>query len=203
MCCSSWSLFLPLLLLVVPISCFPPCVSSSIGSYHVNKNKNNQAPPNNMDPSEAETLFNIMDSMSSDHTWRISFPNPCNSASSWPGIECKPGQNDKLLHVSRLDFGSPPNPSCKTTATFPSQVFTLPYLQSLFFFIASLKPKPTFLSLSSPTPPMPLHCNNSVSDQTLHLLAQSHLRSPHSTPYRYSPCLRTALLGEFQFKFSA
>ncbi|RVW39561.1 Protein TOO MANY MOUTHS [Vitis vinifera] len=172
MCCSSWSLFLPLLLLVVPISCFPPCVSSSIGSYHVNKNKNNQAPPNNMDPSEAETLFNIMDSMSSDHTWRISFPNPCNSASSWPGIECKPGQNDKLLHVSRLDFGSPPNPSCKTTATFPSQVFTLPYLQSLFFFHCFTQTK-TNISL-----PLLSHPSNASSLQQLSLRSNPALVGP-------------------------
>ncbi|KAJ9685898.1 hypothetical protein PVL29_014996 [Vitis rotundifolia] len=172
MCCSSWSLFLPLLLLVVSIPCFPPCVSSSIGSYHVNKNKNNQAPPNNMDPSEAETLFNIMDSMSSDHTWRISFPNPCNSASSWPGIECKPGQNDKLLHVSRLDFGSPPNPSCKTTATFPSQVFTLPYLQSLFFFHCFTQTK-TNISL-----PLLSHPSNASSLQQLSLRSNPALVGP-------------------------
>lgn len=121
---SPWS---PTLLLLLLLAVSVPCVAN----YYAHKNNNNN---NNMDPSEAETLFHIMDAMSSDHSWRISFPNPCNSASSWPGIECKQGLNDKLLHVSRLDFGSPPNPSCKITATFPSQVFTLPYLQSLFFF---------------------------------------------------------------------
>ncbi|KAJ0113792.1 hypothetical protein Patl1_02636 [Pistacia atlantica] len=74
-----------------------------------------------------------MDSMSNDFTWRVSFPNPCQPSSSWPGIECKPGK-DGFLHVSKLHFGSKPNPSCKYTATFPSQIFSLPYLQSLFFF---------------------------------------------------------------------
>ncbi|OMO60870.1 hypothetical protein COLO4_33708 [Corchorus olitorius] len=87
-----------------------------------------------MAPSEAETLFKIMESMSSDQTWRVSYPNPCKPDSSWPGIECKPGLSDNFLHVSRLDFGSNFNPSCKKTATFPTLIFTLPYLQSVFFF---------------------------------------------------------------------
>ncbi|PQQ00743.1 protein TOO MANY MOUTHS [Prunus yedoensis var. nudiflora] len=42
-----------------------------------------------MAPSEAEALFKIMESMSSDQKWRISHPNPCQPGSSWPGIECK------------------------------------------------------------------------------------------------------------------
>ncbi|KAL0362493.1 UNVERIFIED_CONTAM: Serine/threonine-protein phosphatase 5 [Sesamum calycinum] len=37
------------------------------------------------------------------------------------------------LH-SRLDFGTPPNPSCKNSATFPSQIFHLPHLESIFIF---------------------------------------------------------------------
>ncbi|KAL4622320.1 hypothetical protein ACB092_06G288700 [Castanea dentata] len=90
-------------------------------------------PPNNMLPSEAETLFKIMESMSSDQVWRISHPNPCQPGSSWPGIECKSAQ-DNRLHITRLDFGTPPNPTCKNTATFPSQILALPYLQSAFFF---------------------------------------------------------------------
>lgn len=83
--------------------------------------------------SESDTLYSIMESMSDDHPWRLSYPNPCNPASSWPGIECKPG-TDNYLHVSRLDFGNNPNPSCKKTATFPDQIFSLPFLQSVFFF---------------------------------------------------------------------
>ncbi|KAL5582612.1 hypothetical protein UlMin_015054 [Ulmus minor] len=83
--------------------------------------------------SEAETLFKIMDSMSSDRTWRSSYPQPCQPDSSWPGLECRTGK-DNRLHVSRLHFGTLPNPTCKTTATFPSHIFTLPYLQSIFFF---------------------------------------------------------------------
>ncbi|KAM1512900.1 hypothetical protein ACFX1Z_024399 [Malus domestica] len=84
-------------------------------------------------PSESETLFKIMESMSSDQPWRISHPTPCQPSSSWPGIECKIGK-DNRPHVSRLDFGTPPNPSCKKTATFPSLIFSLPFLQSAFFF---------------------------------------------------------------------
>ncbi|GAB4859704.1 Receptor like protein 29 [Ancistrocladus abbreviatus] len=34
-----------------------------------------------------------------------------------------------------LIFGSTPlNPTCKTTAVFPSEIFQLPHLQSVFFF---------------------------------------------------------------------
>ncbi|PON69400.1 LRR domain containing protein [Parasponia andersonii] len=91
-------------------------------------NDNMQLPP-----SEAETLFKIMESMSSDQTWRTSCPNPCQPDSSWPGIECKVG-NDDRFHVSRLDFGTLPYPTCKKTASFPSLIFALPFLQSVFFF---------------------------------------------------------------------
>lgn len=95
--------------------------------------------PNSMLPFEVETLFKIMDSMSSDQNWRLSYPNPCQPGSSWPGLECKSAPNNvnnksNLLHVSRLDFGTSPNPTCKPTATFPSFIFDLPHLHSLFFF---------------------------------------------------------------------
>ncbi|KAL0861865.1 hypothetical protein Bca101_040983 [Brassica carinata] len=86
-----------------------------------------------MPPSESETLFTIMESMSSDQQWRQSHPNPCSPGSSWPGIECKTGP-DHLPHVSRLDFGTAPNPSCKSSASFPHLIFSLPFLQSVFFF---------------------------------------------------------------------
>ncbi|KAL8088326.1 uncharacterized protein LOC141698005 [Apium graveolens] len=116
----SFSLTLPLLLL-----CFP-----FLSISFPNQQQNLQ--PNSMDPSELEILFKIMDSMSSDQSWRISYPNPCKPGSSWMGIECKAG-NDSHLHVTRLDFGSPPNPSCKIKSIFPSQIFHLPYLQSAIF----------------------------------------------------------------------
>ncbi|KAJ9172861.1 hypothetical protein P3X46_016058 [Hevea brasiliensis] len=87
---------------------------------------------NDMLHSEAETLFRIMDSLSSDQSWRTSYPNPCKSDSLWPGIECRLGP-DNHFHVSRLDFGTRPNPTCKSTATFPNQIFALPFLQSVFF----------------------------------------------------------------------
>ncbi|XP_010524077.1 PREDICTED: protein TOO MANY MOUTHS [Tarenaya hassleriana] len=93
----------------------------------------NSQPPNSLPPSESETLFTIMDSMSSDHQWRLSYPNPCAPGSSWPGIECKSGP-DRFCHVSRLDFGSPPNPSCRSSASFPRLIFSLPHLHSVFFF---------------------------------------------------------------------
>lgn len=85
-----------------------------------------------MRQSEKETLFQVMESMSSDRVWRVSNPDPCTPGQSWPGIECKPGA-DNYLHVTRLDFGFGPNPSCMHNATFPSLIFTLPHLQSLFF----------------------------------------------------------------------
>ncbi|KAK1276035.1 hypothetical protein QJS04_geneDACA012900 [Acorus gramineus] len=88
-----------------------------------------------MESSEMETLFKVMELISSDRDWRVTNPDPCSPHSSWPGLECKPSSdNPNLFHVSRLNFGTPPNPTCKPTSTFPSLVFTLPSLQSLFFF---------------------------------------------------------------------
>ncbi|GMY08902.1 receptor like protein 29 isoform X2 [Fagus crenata] len=129
--CYSFSLTtFTLVLLLLSLPTFIPSVSNSTNAQHAKKQPPNN---NNMLPSEAETLFKIMESMSSDQAWRISHPNPCQPGSSWPGIECKTSQ-DNHLHVTRLDFGTSPNPTCKTTATFPSQIFALPYLQSVFFF---------------------------------------------------------------------
>ncbi|GFP87895.1 protein too many mouths [Phtheirospermum japonicum] len=69
-----------------------------------------------------------MDTLSPDVNWRATYPNPCQPGSSWPGLECK------QLHVTRLDFGTPPNPTCTPSPTFPSQIFQLPHLQSIFIF---------------------------------------------------------------------
>ncbi|MCL7038414.1 hypothetical protein MKW94_011504 [Papaver nudicaule] len=124
---------IPLLLLLISL----PCFLSTITNVHPKKQKpvnNNTTPQTNMDPFEQETLFKIMESMSSDRNWRVSNPSPCKPGSSWPGLECKTNNKDAHFHVIRLDFGSPPNPTCKQTATFPSQIFNLPYLQSAFFF---------------------------------------------------------------------
>jgi Leucine-rich repeat (LRR) protein len=99
-----------------------------------------------MQPSEKETLFQVMESMSSDRVWRVSNPEPCSPGQSWPGIECKPGA-DNYLHVTRVDFGYGPNPSCMENATFPSLIFTLPHLQSLFFLNCFIERK---TSLSFP-----------------------------------------------------
>ncbi|XP_078151629.1 receptor like protein 29 [Carex rostrata] len=108
--------FLLLLLLFVAIlSLLPFCLSAIT-----------------MQPSEKETLFQVMDSMSPDRVWRVSNPEPCTSGQSWPGIECKTG-TDNYLHVTRLDFGFGLNPRCMQNATFPSLIFSLPHLQSLFF----------------------------------------------------------------------
>lgn len=96
-----------------------------------------------MDPSELQTLYKIMETLSSDHKWRLSYPNPCKPSTSWTGIECKLGVTDSHLHVTRLDFGTPPNPTCKPTATFPPQIFQLPYLQSIFFFSCFTQTKTT------------------------------------------------------------
>ncbi|KAF8409145.1 hypothetical protein HHK36_005218 [Tetracentron sinense] len=128
--CSSFSLSLTLILLFLSLPCFLSLTTNEHGKKQ-QPNKNLQS--SNMDPFEAETLFKIMETVSSDTNWRVSNPNPCKPGSSWPGIECKPGK-DNHHHVSRLDFGIPPNPICKNTATFPSQIFHLPYLQSVFFF---------------------------------------------------------------------
>ncbi|KAK4797433.1 hypothetical protein SAY86_029759 [Trapa natans] len=95
--------------------------------------KNRTPEKGRMSPAEAEALFGIMESMSSDQNWRSSYPNPCGPSPSWTGIECKVGP-DGLAHVSRLDFGCPPNPTCRPTATFPHRIFSLPFIQSAFFF---------------------------------------------------------------------
>lgn len=90
--------------------------------------------PSNMNPHELQTLYKIMESLSSDQDWRASYPNPCQPGSGWPGIECKYSPLDRRFHVSRLDLGTPPNPACKNSATFPSDIFHLPNLESLFIF---------------------------------------------------------------------
>ncbi|XP_022850020.1 protein TOO MANY MOUTHS-like [Olea europaea var. sylvestris] len=109
-----------------------------ISSVSTNRNASENHPdknlfPSDMNPLELETLFKIMKSVSSDKNWRSSHPNPCNPGSSWLGIECKTGI-DNHFHVTRLDFGTPPNPTCKNTATFPSEIFELPNLESIFIF---------------------------------------------------------------------
>ncbi|XP_020581483.1 probable leucine-rich repeat receptor-like protein kinase At1g35710 [Phalaenopsis equestris] len=82
---------------------------------------------------EKEALLSIMDSISSDRDWRsYSSEDPCNPSSSWPGLECKPG-SDNRFHVTKLVFGTHPNPTCRSSATFPFQIFNLPYLQSIHF----------------------------------------------------------------------
>ncbi|KAL8201485.1 hypothetical protein R6Q57_012824 [Mikania cordata] len=126
-------------LLFIFLSCTPHHISTT------NHNQTHLQPPmlTTMDPSELQTLYNIMETLSSDRKWRTTYPNPCKPSSSWAGIECKPGVADSHLHVTRLDFGTPPNPKCKNTATFPSQIFQLPYLQSVFFFQCFTKTKTT------------------------------------------------------------
>ncbi|KAH7533760.1 hypothetical protein FEM48_Zijuj04G0165900 [Ziziphus jujuba var. spinosa] len=131
---SSFSPFLPLILLLLLFFSLPSILSvPTYSPNHITSQNHDLLQPNTMPLSESETLFKIMDSMSSDQTWRVSYPNPCQPGSTWPGIECKIGE-DNRLHVSRLDFGNPPNPTCKKTATFPPQIFALPYLESVFFF---------------------------------------------------------------------
>ncbi|CAN4087304.1 unnamed protein product [Withania somnifera] len=126
------SLF-PLLLML--LSTTTPSVSTN---QHAANRIKNLPPQPNMNPHELETLFKIMESMSNDQNWRTSHPNPCQQGSSWLGIECKKSSNlhdddDSIYHVIRLDFGTYPNPTCKKTATFPSLIFQLPNLESVFF----------------------------------------------------------------------
>ncbi|XP_076957684.1 uncharacterized protein LOC143633225 [Bidens hawaiensis] len=109
-----------------------------------------------MDPSELQTLYTIMETLSSDRKWRTDYPNPCKSTASWVGIECKPGVQDSHLHVTRFNFGTPPNPNCKNTATFPPQIFQLPYLQSIFFFHCFTITKTTINIISMSSSPSSL-----------------------------------------------
>ncbi|MCD7451161.1 hypothetical protein HAX54_009786 [Datura stramonium] len=107
-----------------------PSVSTNQHAAIIEKNL---LPQPNMNPHELETLFKIMESMSNDQNWRTSHQNPCQQGSSWLGIECKKSNLDNIFHVTRLDFGTYPNPTCKETATFPSLIFQLPNLESVFF----------------------------------------------------------------------
>ncbi|KAL6851737.1 hypothetical protein ACP4OV_020301 [Aristida adscensionis] len=92
-----------------------------------------------MDPAERETLLRVMEAVSSDRDWRSAAgDDPC--ASPWPGLECRPAPGQpsggsgttQRMHVARLDFGVPPNPTCKDTAAFPHGAFALPELRALF-----------------------------------------------------------------------
>ncbi|XP_058095457.1 receptor like protein 29-like [Magnolia sinica] len=163
----------------IKIPMFPPSLTfllsaillllpSSLSTHAKHHTQNVKSMNMNMDPLELDTLFHIMESMSSDRKWRLSNPSPCNPGSSWPGIECKPG-NDNLLHVSRLDFGTPPNPSCKKTATFPTQIFNLPYLQSIFFFNCFILTK-TSLSIPPQTTHRPITSLQQLSLRSNHAL---------------------------------
>ncbi|KAL3638277.1 hypothetical protein CASFOL_017648 [Castilleja foliolosa] len=138
------------------------------------------APPNKtshstnyMDRLELETLFTIMDTLSSGLNWRASYPNPCQPGSSWPGIECK------QFHVTRLDFGTPPYPKCTQSATFPSQIFKLPHLQSIFIFNCFTH-TPTTISLPSPATSSSLQQLSLRSNPALVGPIPPHLSSLHS-----------------------
>ncbi|KAI3457090.1 hypothetical protein Pfo_013753 [Paulownia fortunei] len=128
---SSFSVTLQLLLIFISSLYSFPVFSIN---QHATENMPNKNLPSSMDPLELETLFKIMESLSSDQDWRVSYPNPCQPGSSWPGIECKYTGIDSHFHVTRLDFGTPPNPACKNSATFPSEIFQLPHLESIFIF---------------------------------------------------------------------
>ncbi|KAI3465885.1 hypothetical protein Pfo_022548 [Paulownia fortunei] len=138
------------LLLIISLLLFSPVFSTN---EHARKNQQNKnlPPSSGMDPPELETLFKIMETLSSDQNWRVSHPNPCQPGSSWHGIECKIAGNDNLFHVTRLDFGTLPNPGCKNTATFPSEIFQLPHLESIFIF-QCFTHTPTRISVSSNNP---------------------------------------------------
>ncbi|CAM0954408.1 unnamed protein product [Alopecurus aequalis] len=104
-----------------------------------------------MDPAERESLLRVMEAVSSDRDWRSSSAGPDPCAAPWPGLECKPDPSSAshLMHVTRLDFGVPPNPACKPTAAFPTHAFSsLPHLHSLFLVDCFTNPStPTRLAL--------------------------------------------------------
>ncbi|KAL6570841.1 hypothetical protein OROGR_000391 [Orobanche gracilis] len=123
---------LPTIVIIIIVINPTPVFSST--EQHPTKNQTNKTVPSTMEPLELETLFKIMETLSSDMDWRLSYPNPCRSDSSWPGIECKytSTTDDSHLHVTRLDFGTPPYPSCSKSASFPPEIFRLPHLESIF-----------------------------------------------------------------------
>ncbi|GER56493.1 leucine-rich repeat receptor-like protein kinase family protein [Striga asiatica] len=174
MWCCSFSSFTIAIELVALLILFPG------STYQHAQNKS-------MDPLELETLFKIMDTLSSDANWRVSHPNPCQPGSSWPGLDCKTTQ-----HVTRLDVGIPPNPTCRKSASFPPELFLLPHLESLFIFKCftqspariSLPPHPSSLlqqlslrsnpSLVGPIPPT----LSSIASLRILTLSQNGLSGP-------------------------
>nr|XP_043606321.1 receptor like protein 29 [Erigeron canadensis] len=136
------------------------CTFHHVSTTTKNHNQTHLQPPHTMDPLELQTLYTIMETLSSDQKWRLNYPNPCKATTTWVGIECKQGVQDSHFHVTRLDFGTLPNPTCKNNiVSFPSQIFQLPYLQSIFFFQCFTKSKTT---LSFPKSP-----NNLVTPSSL------------------------------------
>ncbi|XP_057792276.1 receptor like protein 29 [Salvia miltiorrhiza] len=131
-------------------------------------NQQSLAPDSSMNRHELETLYKIMESLSADEDWRAAYPNPCQPGSGWTGIECKHSTLDNLLHVTRLDLGTFPNPACKNSATFPPEIFHLPNLDAVFIFQcftnapARISIPPNKLPPASPLQQLSLRSNSAL-----------------------------------------
>lgn len=82
-----------------------------------------------MNPAELEALFQVIESFLDGSNWRSLHPRPC-TQDSLKGMLCEQG-NDKLMHVTRLQFGGGISPRCKLSATIPTAISQLPYLRTL------------------------------------------------------------------------
>ncbi|MCO5561071.1 hypothetical protein L7F22_014692 [Adiantum nelumboides] len=88
----------------------------------------------NMNPSELEALFQVMESLLDVSNLRVLHPRPC-TQDLFPGmVMCEEG-GDKLMHVTRLQVGgssSYTRQRCKVSATIPgSAMAQLPFLRTL------------------------------------------------------------------------
>ncbi|XP_024542666.1 piriformospora indica-insensitive protein 2 [Selaginella moellendorffii] len=112
------------------------------GSSHIVHSDYEQPDPF-MDPNELESLFRVMEALTMEIEWRRHYPHPC-SSTPWPGIHCEQ-QDDGLSHVTRIDFGSLPNSTCKRNATMDPSLLQLKSLRGLFILNCFVDSKTTIV----------------------------------------------------------
>lgn len=82
-----------------------------------------------MNPPELEAFFQVIESLLDVSNVRSLHPRPC-TQDLLPGMLCEQG-GDKLMHVTRLQFGSGMSRRCKLSATIPAAISQLPFLRTL------------------------------------------------------------------------
>eukprot|EP01018_Ginkgo_biloba_P028952 Gb_16004 [translate_table: standard] len=85
-----------------------------------------------MDPEELGGLFDVMETILDDPSWRSNHPHPCTD-NPWPGIGCE-ASPDNVLHVTKLHIGMDFTAGCRKDAKLASAVLKLRFLKRLFIF---------------------------------------------------------------------